>query len=192
MKALRESLEKLGPIQTRSSFLKWQCRVRQAAMRENFGRPNDGIIPLLRDKNGQKDLGYIITVINKLPRYSVTAELKHMLKKTLDPIQRRDNAVRFLSAGYYQSSYEFSDTFTATFSPESTGANKILDNRECWAIFEAFNHHFSLYCRVRKLEEQSSLYQATFCHNKLFNPRLLPGTIVLAFEPDWEDSCFSN
>ena len=29
----------------KQAFLKWQCRVRQMAMRDNFGRPDDGITP---------------------------------------------------------------------------------------------------------------------------------------------------
>jgi hypothetical protein len=38
---------------------------------------------------------------------------------------------------------------------------------------------------VRLLAEADPLYQATFWHNKLFNPNL-PGRVqVLSFAPDW-------
>ena len=86
----------------RLAFLKWQCRVRQTAMRDNFGRPDDGITPALHLPGEDDPMGHIITLLNKSPGYSVTPELNHMARKTNDPAQRRDQAIRFFSATYYQ------------------------------------------------------------------------------------------
>ncbi len=82
----------------RKAFLKWQCRVRQIAMRENFGRPDDAITPALYLGQDEAPMGHVITLMNKAPGHSVTPEMNHMLAKTNDPAQRRDQALQFFSA----------------------------------------------------------------------------------------------
>ena len=179
-----------SPLKT--AFLKWQCRVRQIAMRDSDGRPDDAITPALYLKGEDEPLGHIITIMNKSPGYSVTPELMHMLAKTNDPAQRRDQALRFFSATYYQKAAEFSDILTATFPPESPGAAQIRESGEVRLVFEAYAQRFDLTCKVWRLAAHNPLHQATITHNKLFNPALPPGTEVLGFEPDWERSTSSS
>lgn len=172
----------------RLAFLKWQCRVRQMAMRDNHGRPDDGITPALFLPGAAEPMGHIITLMNKTPGYSVTPELVHMAKKTNDPAQRRDQAIRFFSAAYYQKAAEFSDILTATFPPGSPGAATIREAQTVRLRFEAYAQVFDLTCRVWKLAAHNPLYKATMAHNSLFNPSLAPDTEVLGFEPDWDAS----
>ncbi|QGX97059.1 hypothetical protein EI983_01720 [Roseovarius faecimaris] len=172
----------------RLTFLKWQCRVRQLNMREADGRPDDAIMPAVHLDGADEPLGHIITVMNKSPGYSVTPELEHMARKTHDPAQRRDAALKFLSASYYQKAAEFSDILTATFPPGSDGAATIRRAKSCRLVFEAYAQRFDLSCKVWKLAQHNLLYQATMAHNRLFNPALPPDTIVLGFEPDWSAS----
>lgn len=172
----------------RTAFLKWQCRVRQIAMRDNHGRPDDAITPGLTLPGEPEPLGHIITLLNKAPGYSVTPELQHMAAKTNDPAQRRDQAIRFFSATYYQKAAEFSDILTATFPPGSPGAATIREAEQVHLKFEAYAQVFDLHCRVWRLGPQNPLYQATMAHNRLFNPALPPDTEVLGFEPDWGQS----
>lgn len=172
----------------KSVFLKWQCRVRQIAMRDHDGRPDDAIMPAVILADEAEPLGHIITVLNKLPRYSVTAELRHMARKTNDPAQIRDQALRFFSATHYQKHKEFSDCLTATFPPASPGAAKIRAAGACRLLFDAYSQQFDVACKVVRLEKQDPLYTATWAHNRLFNPALHPGAEVLGFEPDWENS----
>ncbi len=172
----------------RSAFLKWQCRVRQLAMRDNHGRPDDAITPELFLAGDPAPMGHIITILNKSPKHSVTPELVHMAKKTNDPAQRRSNALQFFSATYYQKAAEFSDILTATFPPDSPGAAKI---RAAWHVrlqFDAYAQVFDLHCKVWRLIPKNPLYQSTMAHNALFNPALPPDTVVLGFEPDWDAS----
>jgi hypothetical protein len=93
-----------------------------------------------------------------------------------------------LSAGYYQQAKEFSDTLTATFVPGSPGAEALLAAGRCRLGFDAYSQRFDLDCAVRRLEPAHPLYQATWWHNRLFNPDLHPDTVILAFRPDWESS----
>ncbi len=175
----------------RKAFLRWQCRVRQMSMRDNDGRPDNGIMPDVILPGESEPLGAVITVLNKAPSYSVTPELVHMAAKTNDPAQRRDQAIRFLSAAYYQKAGEFSDILTATFPPDSPGAAKIRKAGSCTLVFEAYSQRFDLNCKVWKLARHNLLYQATMAHNKLFNPAIPPETVVVGFEPNWEE-CTSD
>lgn len=172
----------------RKAFLRWQCRVRQMSMRDADGRPDDAIMPAVVLPGQDAAMGHIITVMNKSPGYSVTAELVHMSAKTNDPAQRRDAAIRFLSAGYYQSAEEFSDILTATFPPGSEGAAQIHAAGQCRLVFDAYAQQFDLTCKVWRLAPHNLLHQATVAHNKLFNPAMPPDTEVLGFEPDWKSS----
>lgn len=172
----------------RDAFLKWQCRVRQIAMRDGEGRPDDAITPALVLDGETEPMGHIITIMNKAPGYSVTAELNHMAAKTNDPAQRREQALKFFSATHYQKHREFSDLLTATFPPASEGAAKIRAAEHCTLIFDAYAQRFDLRVKVWRLAPHNPLYQATWAHNLLFNPTLSPDIEILGFEPDWEGS----
>ncbi len=183
--ALGESYS-VSPL--RLAFLRWQCRVRQMSMRDNQGRPDDAITPAMFLPDEAEPMGHVITLLNKSPGYSVTPELMHMARKTNDPAQRRDQAIRFFSATYYQKAAEFSDILTATFPPGSPGAATIREAERVRLRFDAYAQVFDLSCKVWLLTERNPLYQSTMAHNGLFNPTLPPDTTVLGFEPDWDAS----
>lgn len=171
----------------RDAFMRWQCRVRQIAMREKQGRPDDGVVAEVTPEGGDVSLGNVITVLNKAPLYSKTPELKHMFLRTNDPAQRRDKAIQLFSETYFQKHKEFSDLITATFQPDSGGAKILLNAERCSLEFEAYNQKFTLQCEVRALSKGEPLYQATYWHNLLFNPNLSPDTVILGFQPLWEE-----
>ncbi len=166
-------------------FMQWQCRLRQIIMREKEGKPDASIMPALKLKNSDEAMGHIITLICKAPAYSKVPELKHMVRKTHDPANRRKSALTLFSETYYQRASEFSDILTCTFSPNSEGATAIKRAGHVTLEFEAYNQSFHLYCKVWRLSEHNPLWQATYWHNLLFNPSLPGDTIILGFEPDW-------
>lgn len=175
----------------RDAFMRWQCRVRQIAMRENSGRPDDGSIADITLHGNSESLGRIIIVLNKSPLFSKTPELKHMFLRTNDPAQRRDKAIQLLSETYFQKHKEFSDTMTSTFLPGSEGAQIILSAKRCELEFEAYNQKYKLVCEARQLTKGEPLYQSTYWHNLLFNPNLSPDTTIIGFQPDW-DACSAD
>ncbi|SRR5690606_28925242 len=177
-----------APQPLRDAFLRWQCRVRQMSMRDYSGRPDDAIIPAVFIGDDAEPLGHIITILNKAPGYTVTPELMHMSAKTNDPAQRREQAIQFLSAAYYQRPHEFSDMLTATFPPGSPGAETIRKAERVRLVFDAYAQRFDLRCRVWRLAPHNPFHQATIAHNRLFNPAIPGGTEVLGFEPDWAAS----
>ena len=178
--------------QLEKSFLKWQCRVRQIAMRDNGGRPDESISPVVKLDASSEVLGQIITLISKRPKYSVTSELIHIRKKNLDPATRREQGMRFLSSSHYQKHDEFSGTLTATFLPHSSLLKLLCSSGNCFIIFNAYNQRYDLNCKVLKLRKTDLLYEATIAHNQLFNSHLHPDTEVLAFEPIWNLSFASK
>lgn len=179
---------KPDPHPLRDSFLKWQCRVRQIAMRDNFGRPDPSIVADVTLQGATEPMGSVITLISKLPPYSKTPEMKHMVKQTFDPAQRREKALQLFSETYYQKAREFSDILTATFQPNSQGADMIRSAGTCSLHFEAYNQTFDLHCKIWKLTKKNAFYQSTWWHNHLFNPDMDQDAVILGFEPDWTQS----
>ncbi len=174
------------PLKT--TFLKWQCLVRQIMMRESGGRPDDSIMPAVFLPGSDEPMGCVITIMNKTPAASILPELRHMAKKNMDPMQRRNQALQFFSSSYYQKHKEFSDILTATFPPGSPGAAKIRDAERCTLVFESYGQRFDLDCKVWRLAAHNPLNEATLAHNRLFNPEIPDETEVLGFEPDWDKS----
>lgn len=178
-----------GQLNTlKANFMRWQCRVRQLAMRDNEGRPDEAFMPLVTLTAGQEPLGSIITLLSKNEANSKVPEMQHMFKQTYDPAKQREKALQFFSEVYYQKADQFSDILTSTFNPDSSGARAILENGWCTLTFEAYNQRYDVVCEASRLGVDDYHYQATRAHNLLFNPNLHPETIIVAFKPDWNES----
>ncbi|GMQ75508.1 MAG: hypothetical protein BMS9Abin01_0758 [Gammaproteobacteria bacterium] len=133
----------------------------------------------------ERDLGHVVVLIRKKASLEVTTRFQHMVRKTRDPAERRESALRFLAAAYYQRPEEFSDQMTALFGPRSTLAEQLLEAAQCTLDFEQFSQRYRLTCRVNRLAESDAAYQFTYWHNSLFNPAI-PGDVqILGFRPDW-------
>ena len=174
--------------QLRDGFLRWQCRIRQIAMRSQGGRPSSGMTPSVSAADEGGASARIVTVLCKRPEHSATMELRHLARRTHDPAERREHALKFLAERYYQTASEFSDILTATFAPDSETAASLIEHRKCRLAFEQFSQRFDLHCAVRRLSRNNPLREATFWHNLLFNPRLAAESIILGFEPVWPKS----
>lgn len=170
----------------RDSFLGWQCRIRQMAVRQNEGRPTPAMAP--ETFIGDVPIGPVVTLLLKRPPFSVTPELMHMVKATFDPRQRREKALKFLASSYYQRFREFDDELTALFGPDSSTAEALLGAGECRLVFKQFTQSFDVMCTVRRLDRQDYGFDATFWHNSLFNTNLPNGVQILGFQPDWARS----
>lgn len=175
----------------RDGFLRWQCRIRQIAMRRHGGRPSAGMTPLVSDVDGDAPIARVVTVLCKRPEHSAAMELRHLARRTHDPAQRREDALRLFAERYYQAAREFSDTLTASFAADSETAAKLAPGpmgRPCRLVFAQFGQRYDLRCTARPLAPADPLRDATFWHNLLFNPRLPADCAILGFEPDWSES----
>ena len=169
----------------RDNFLGWQCRVRQIAMREGGGRPTPGMRPhlcLTSDGNFSDEI--TVLLVRRDPGHDAS-QFRHMVLKTQDPAARHESAVQFLSATYYQRPREFSDELTGLFEPSMLLVRALLARGDCVLYFRQFSASYRLPCAVRRLGEDETAYQATYWHNRLFNPNIPGNIIVLGFLPDW-------
>lgn len=169
----------------RLHFLGWQCRIRQLSVRQAGGRPTAAMMPRALLGASDKDLGPLVVLITKAVPAEVTAQFQHMARRTHDPAERYEAAIKFLSAAYYQRPQDFSDELTALFGPDSGTAEVLLSAGSCRLLFSQYQQSYDLPCRVRALAEADPAFQATYWHNALFNPKL-PGEVrILGLQPDW-------
>ena len=169
----------------KQKFLGWQCLIRQYAVRQNDGRPSPGMRPLLALPNDVYDPYPVTTLIHKVDCEEITAELQFLAQKTLDPKIRFDEAVKYLSAIHYQRSRDFGDQMTALFSNDSKFAQTVINADYCDLKFTQNNQSWSIRCATAKLADTDKLFQATYLHNKLFNPKMPAQPLVIGFMPDW-------
>lgn len=169
----------------RHEFLGWQCRIRQLSVRQSGGRPTSGMRPRVLLAPDDTDLGGIVVLIRKKASQEVTSQLQHMARKTRDPAERRESALHFLAAAYYQRPGEFSDELTALFGPRSARVGQLVQARQCTLDFEQFEQRYRLSCRVEELMESDEAFQFTYWHNSLFNPSIPGDAQILRFKPDW-------
>ena len=169
----------------RDHFLGWQCRLRQIAVREGGGRPSEGMRPLVTPAGHAEAVGPITVLMNRREPYESLMQLKHIVRRTADPLVRLEDGVKLLQGTYYQKAREFSDVMTALFAPDSRLAPQLVHLGKARLDFQQFRQSYRIPCEVRLLAERDEAWQATYWHNSIFNPNL-PGDVkILAFLPDW-------
>ena len=52
--------------------------------------------------------------------------------------------------------------------------------------FEEFAQGYRIPCAVAALDSEHPFYQATYWHNRMFNPNLPAEIAILSFTPDWQ------
>ncbi len=170
----------------RHEFLGWQCRIRQLSVRQSGGRPTPGMRPRVSLPPGETNQGHIVVLIRKKALQEVTTRFQHLVRRTQDPAERHESALRFLAAAYYQRPDEFSDDMTALFAPHAALVDRLLEAARCTLEFEQFSQQYRLRCQVEELAESEPAFQFTYWHNSLFNPAIPGNARVLSFQPDWD------
>ena len=178
-------LTRIASNALRAEFVGWQCRIRQLAAREQGGRPSAGMRPRVTTPQGELLADGIVTLIVELAPQESIQQFRFEYLKTQDPLERYERVLRFLQAGYFQEPKRFSDVLTALFAHDSALCSRLLAAERCVLDFEQYTQGYSIPCAVARLPVAHPYYQATYWHNRLFNPNL-PGEIeVLSFTPDW-------
>ncbi len=172
----------------RDQFLNWQCRIRQIAMRENEGRPTEGMRPRVLDAYGSRISEGIITLIIRENSAESTEFFKFQVQKHNDPQDVFKKGLTYLQATHFHRATEFGDELTALFTGGSDFARKLIEMENCILEFEQFNQSFRLPCQVRNLLFDDALFQATIWHNRLFSSALSDDVTILGFKPDWDAS----
>jgi hypothetical protein len=171
----------------RLAFLGWQCRLRQLAVRDGDARPTTGMRPNLTVAG--QDAGAITVVIIPEEPETSTDEFRHIVRRTHDPRERYQAALRHLQSSHFQNPQHFDDRLTAVFGAESELPEKLSGRSDCVLTFEQFSQRYRLPCSVERLDDRHPAFQATYWHNALFNPSLPALVQVVRFQPDWNEAC---
>jgi hypothetical protein len=168
-------------------FIAWQCRLRKQSMREHGGRPSAGMGAGVYSVSGgdeQSQVQFLILRRDSEPR---TAEFRHIVRKTPDSSEWLKNGLRILAEMHYQETDQFQNRISALFGLNSALADALLDAGACHLKFSEKGIDYGFDFDVEALAEADELYQATYWHNRLFNPTL-PGKVrILGFTPRLDD-----
>ena len=175
----------MTPDTLRQQFLAWQCRVRQIAMREDGGRPSEGMRPAILSSDGRTlSAGVIVLLVRSDPAES-TDFFEFQIKKNHDPNEVYQKGLTFLQSTHYHRANRFSDEMTALFLPESRLAASLVEMEACRLDFRQFSQTYRLPCAVREMAPDEPAYRNTLWHNRLFNTRLSDDVRILGCKPDW-------
>ena len=161
--------------EARQNFLGWQCRIRQIVMREGGGQPSSGLQPRCISIDGSF-LGQVIVLLVRKNANRDASQLRHIFLATQDPFVRYQNAVKYLSAGYYQRPHEFSHEMTALFDASMSLPLALMTIGGCVLEFSQYSATYRFDRSIRALEADEPAYQVTYWHNSLFNQRM-PATV---------------
>ena len=169
----------------RRDFVRWQCEVRKNAARYVNGKPQEAMRPFIRLPGDDEARARITTVLVPASPETTTMELRHLIRKTVDPVARTDSALNKLSGTFYEDPDKFSDLLTALFGPGVNLADEIHKAQPIILDFDQGGQKYSIPVDVEELRSDHPFYQATYWHNQLFNAEMPPGVRVLRFHPHW-------
>jgi hypothetical protein len=164
-------------------FIAWQCRLRKQSMRTADGRPSPGMSAGVYSVNGGDEQSRMNFLILRADSATRTDEFRHIVRKTPDSSQWIKNGLRILAEMHYHETDQFQNRLSALFGLDSTLADALLQAGQCRLKFAENSIDYEFDFDVAALDEADDLYQATYWHNRLFNPTL-PGRVrVLSFSP---------
>jgi hypothetical protein len=155
------------------------------AARESGGRPSSGMRPRVTTREGHEIAPGVVLLIVEAEPTASTQLFRHQYMKTQDPNERYDKILEILQASYFQQPGLFSDVMTALFGTASPVAARLLSHGSCVLEFEQYAQGYRIPCAVAGLAQRHPFYQATYWHNRMFNPHLPEGVQILGFTPDW-------
>lgn len=168
-------------------FIAWQCRLRKQCVRELGGQPTAGMSAGVYSISGgdeQSRMSFLIVRKDSGPR---TDEFRHIMRKTPDSSEWVKNGLRILAELHYHEVDQFENRITALFSLDSTLADALLETGRCHLKFAEKSVDYDFDFDVESLPDENQLFQATYWHNRLFNPTL-PGQVrILAFTPKFDE-----
>jgi len=156
------------------------------SVRELDGRPTPGMSAgVFSISGGEEQSRLNFLIVRKQPRER-TEEFRHIVRKTPDSNEWAKNGLRILSELHYHEEKEFDNQLTALFSLDSSLAYALIKAGQCHLKFAegSVDHTFNF--DVVSLDQDDDKFEATYWHNRLFNP-VLPGKVrILGFKPRLE------
>jgi len=168
-------------------FIAWQCRLRKHSVRELGGKPTAGMSAGVYSISGGDEQSRMSFLIVRKDSVARTDEFRHIVRKTPDSSEWIKNGLRILSELHYHETEQFDSRLTALFSLDSTLADALLEAGRCHLKFAEKSVDYGFDFDVASLADENQYFQATYWHNRLFNPTL-PGQVrILGFTPRLDD-----
>ena len=167
-------------------FIAWQCRLRKQCVRELGGKPSVGMSAGIYSISGGDEQSRLSFLIVRKDSGARTDEFRHLVRKTPDSREWAKNGLQILSELHYHETDQFDNRLTALFGLDSTVADALLEAGQCHLKFAEKGVDYEFDFDVESLADESEFFQATYWHNRLFNPTL-PGQVrILGFTPRLE------
>jgi hypothetical protein len=164
-------------------FISWQCRLRKMSVRELGGRPTAGMSAGIFSTSGGDEQSRMNFTIVRRDSRERTDEFRHIVRKSPDSSLWIKDGLRILSELHYHEEKEFDQQLTALFSLDSTLACALIKAGQCHLKFAQDSVEYGFDFDIVSLDQDDDNFQATYWHNRLFNPTL-PGKVrVLGFNP---------
>ena len=173
----------MEPAEQYQRFIAWQCRLRKMSMRELGGRPTEGMSAGVYSIAGGEEQSRINFLIVRKDPQERTDEFRHIVRKSPDSSEWVKNGLRILSELHYHEDNRFDNQLTALFSLDSEVAYALIKAGQCHLKFAQDSIEYAFDFDVSSLNQNDNKFEATYWHNRLFNPTL-PGKVrVLGFNP---------
>ncbi len=181
-------MKRLSNSELKNSFIAWQCRLRQMAMRDHGGVPMPGFRPQVSSLKGEIIMPEMTVLLVPNNPEDSTAFFKFQLQKTHDHRQAFEAGIKYLAADFYQLPELFSDELTAVFAKGSRTARHLLKLKTVLLDFEQYAQRYRIASTVKRLAPRDVAREASLWHNRLFNPGLGNDVEVLSFRPNWKNA----
>ena len=112
------------------NFITWQCFLRQRNFRKFSGKPSEGTIASIYDKNSNDEITNLRSVLVEKNSLNSAKMFEFMFKKTHDPEERFLKAVKYFSSEYFENSKIFDGSFSATFPNNSKIVKDLIKKKE--------------------------------------------------------------
>ena len=167
-----------------NDFVNWQCLLRQRNFRKFSGKPSEGTLATIYDKNSNVEIINLRSVLIENNPSNSAKMFEFMTKKTHDPEERFLKAVKYFASEYFENSKIFNGSFSATFPNNSKIVKNLLKKRKLNVQFFESTTGFNFNVNVKKLKKNDPIWKFTFYHNCFFNSSLDENIEILFFKPD--------
>ena len=167
-----------------NNFVIWQCFLRQRNFRKFSGKPSEGTLAKIYDKNSNVEIINLRSVLIENNPSNSAKMFEFMTKKTHDPEERFLKAVKYFASEYFEDSKIFDGSFSATFPNNSKIVKNLLKKRKLNVQFFESTTGFNFNVNVKKLKKNDPIWKFTFYHNCFFNSSLDENIEILFFKPD--------
>ena len=145
-----------------NDFVNWQCLLRQRNFRKFSGKPSEGTIAAIYDKDSNDEITNFRSVLIEKKPLDSAKMFEFMIKKTYDPEERFLKAVKYFASEYFENSKIFNGSFSATFPNNSKIVKNLLKKRKLNVQFFESPSGYNFKVNIKKLKKTDPIWKFTY------------------------------